>query len=232
MKRQFGGIKIKNDTDSTSITTNIDNVLGLLKDTLLNHVNPALCNKILFWLNDWGSDYLLIEKSFDYESLIKYEQWSIIECHLGFKVGSEAGGLHYAAIIDKDNAKNSPVAMIIPFKSLDDDKTPDDIDKKTEVYLGNQLFNVEIEKLENELNKIDRNISLYGENDKILRRKYFCQKDLRNLKKGTIAQVGQMCSLSKMRIYYPTQANDKLYGIKLSPKNISDIVAKFKELYF
>ena len=52
------------------------------------------------------------------------------------------------------------------------------------------------------------------------------------MSKGTIAQVGQMCLMSKMRIYYPTSVSEKLYKVTLSKENIQKIKEKFDELYF
>ncbi len=60
-------------------------------------------SKLLYGLNDWGGYILPNENRFRYSDLIKYEQYSIFEANFGFNVGSEAGGLHYGVIIDKEN---------------------------------------------------------------------------------------------------------------------------------
>ena len=57
-------------------------------------------------------------------------------------------------------------------------------------------------------------------------------KEISKMSKGTIAQVGQMCLMSKMRIYYPTSVSEKLYKVTLSKENIQKIKEKFDELYF
>ena len=156
----------------------------------------SLANKLLYWLNDWSGYILPNEKSFKYNELIKYEQYSIFEANFGFNVGSEAGGLHYGVIIDKNNSKSSKILMVIPFKSLDEGETEDDTYKK------------------------------------LLKKKSYYETEISKMSRGTIAQVGQMCLMSKMRIYYPTSTSEKLYGIKLSPENIKKIKEKFDELYF
>lgn len=69
-------------------------------------------------------------------------------------------------------------------------------------------------------------------NIKLERKKKQYLSEIEKLSKGTIAQVGQMCLMSKMRIYYPTISSEKLYGIKLSEENIKKIKEKFEELYF
>ena len=51
-------------------------------------------------------------------SLRRYKRGEIVKVHLGFNVGSEEGGLHYAVVLDKNNAKSSPVITIIPLTSV------------------------------------------------------------------------------------------------------------------
>ena len=163
---------------------------------------------------------------------------------MGFNVGSEAGGLHYGVIIDKDNSKSSRNVMIIPFKSLGVSESEEDIDQKTEVYLGNNVFEKEIIKQKQILSKIEFKLKKYNvknnniimEKDenykKLLKKKTYIEAEIAKFSQGTIAQVGQMRLISKMRIYYPTSTSEKLYGLKLSDENIIRIKNKFNELYF
>ena len=147
----------------------------------------------------------------------------------------------------KQNAKGSKTVMIIPFKSLDEDETENDIDEKTEVYLGNQVFQVEIERQEKQLKKINTKLEKYDMKDdkgnyllsknddeykRLIKKKSFIETEISKMSKGTIAQVGQMCLMSKMRIYYPTSVSEKLYKVTSSKENIQKIKEKFDELYF
>lgn len=245
-KFKYSGIFISNKADEQSVRRNTTSVLTQFYNTILQ-MEFGLANKLLYWLNDWSGYILPNEKTFNYSNLIKYEQYSVFEANFGFNVGSEAGGLHYGVIIDKANAKSSPVLMVIPFKSLENDETEKDIDEKTEVYLGNKVFELEINRQKKQLLKINNKILKYNEKDengkyilskndgmyqKLLKKKSFCETEIAKMSKGTIAQVGQMCLMSKMRIYYPTTTSEKLYGIKLSNENIKKIKDKFDELYF
>lgn len=63
--------------------------------------------------------------------------------------------MHYGVVIDKDNAKTSKIVMVIPFKSLDDGETEADIDTKTEVYLGNKVFEIKIDRQKQKLSKME-----------------------------------------------------------------------------
>ena len=245
-KFKYSGVFIRNKTDKQSVEQNAKGVMTQLYN-IITSMKGDLANKILYWLNDWSGYILPNEKSFEYSKLIRYEQYSIIEANLGFKVGSEAGGLHYGVILDKNNAKGSKTVMIIPFKSLDEDETENDIDEKTEVYLGNQVFQVEIERQEKQLKKINTKLEKYDmEDDKgnyllsknddeykrLIKKKSFIETEISKMSKGTIAQVGQICLMSKMRIYYPTSVSEKLYKVTLSKENIQKIKEKFDELYF
>ncbi len=39
-------------------------------------------------------------------SLRRYKRGEIVKVHLGFNVGSEEGGLHYAVVLDKKTMQN------------------------------------------------------------------------------------------------------------------------------
>lgn len=55
--------------------------------------------------------------------------------------------------------------------------------------------------------------------------------EISKMKKGSTALVGQITTISKMRIYDPKKSKDVLYGITLSEENMEKINAKIKELY-
>ena len=244
-KFQYPGVFIDNKNSKNSVKNNARGVFTQFYNTLMN-MDFSLANKLLYWLNDWSGYILPNEKSFKYNELIKYEQYSIFEANFGFNVGSEAGGLHYGVIIDKNNSKSSKILMVIPFKSLDEGETEDDIDQRTEVYLGNKVFEIEVNRQKEKLRKINSRLRKYEEVDengnniiskddtykKLLKKKSYYETEISKMSRVTIAQVGQMCLMSKMRIYYPTSTSEKLYGIKLSPENIKKIKEKFDELYF
>lgn len=245
-KFKYSGVFINNKANEKAVKCNAKGVLTQLYNTI-TRMDFSSANKLLYWLNDWSGFILPNEKIFKYSNMIKYEQYSIIEMNLGFNVGSEVGGLHYGVVVDKNNTKSSRVLMVVPFKSLDDDKTVDDIDEKTEVYLGNKVFAKEAERQTIKLSKINAKIEKYNETDedgnfilskddenyrKLLKKKSFYETEISKFSRGTIAQVGQIRPVSKMRIYYPTSTSEKLYGLKLSDENIRKIKEKFDEIYF
>ena len=64
-------------------------------------------DKLSYWITDWVN-FLEFEPQFSPKSLRRYKHGEIIKVHLGFNIGSEEGGLHYAVVVDKDNAKFFP----------------------------------------------------------------------------------------------------------------------------
>ena len=57
------------------------------------------------------------------------------------------------------------------------------------------------------------------------------QKELEHMKSGSIALVGQITTISKIRIYNPKNTHESLHGIKLSDSEMDLIDNKIIELY-
>lgn len=56
-------------------------------------------------------------------------------------------------------------------------------------------------------------------------------KEIEHLKLGSIALVGQITTISKIRIYNPLNNRDTLSGIRVSPSDLNILDAKIKELF-
>lgn len=107
-------------------------------DGLIQSQDPKLqgkADKLCYWIEDWLT-FLDFEPNFSPTSLRRYKRGEIIKVHLGFNVGSEEGGLHYAVVLDKNNPKSSPVVTIVPLTSV---KPHTDIEHlhSGNIYLGN-----------------------------------------------------------------------------------------------
>lgn len=197
-------------------------------------------DKLCYWLEDWTT-FLAFESQFSPMSLRRYKRGEIIKVHLGFNVGSEEGGLHYAVVLDRDNAKSSPVVSIIPLTSV---KPLTDLSKlkRGSVFLGNELFTNlsakisstnkhlidELALLQQIVNQM--NIDTHqDERVEVEKRIQHCQDELDflnrmrteifKMKQGSIALVNQISTISKIRIYDPKTDHDILSGIKLSNEN-------------
>ena len=58
------------------------------------------------------------------------------------------------------------------------------------------------------------------------------EDELSKMKKGSIAMVGQITTISKQRIYDPQKMGDILSGIRISNESLDKINEKMKQLFF
>lgn len=56
-------------------------------------------------------------------------------------------------------------------------------------------------------------------------------RDIYKMKEGSVALVGQITTISKIRIYDPMYPLDTLSGIRLSSESMDKLDAKLQELY-
>lgn len=134
------------------------------KDQVLNHFSayldsliqstdtndPKRADLISYWLKDF-QQYLFQEKNFDAAKLKSYKRGDVIKVNLGFNVGSEQGGLHYAIVLDKDNKHNAKTVTVIPLTSQKSEKPIYERD----IPLGTELYSrlkSKYDSVKNELN--------------------------------------------------------------------------------
>lgn len=219
-------------------------------DSLINSNDPKLmakADKLCYWIEDWIK-FLDYEPNFSPKSLRRYKRGEIIKVHLGFNVGSEEGGLHYAVVVDKNNAKTSPVVTIVPLTSV---KPTTDINnlKKGSIYLGNELFTnlnaklsysnrllkETVSALRERINALSVNSSLeeraaisqeLSEATQELELLERMKSEILKMRIGSIALVNQITTISKIRIYDPKTDHDILSGIKFSNEKLDLIDAE------
>lgn len=224
-------------------------------DELINSDNPRFnskSDKLSYWITDW-MNFLRFEPQFSPQSLRRYKRGEIIKVHLGFNIGSEEGGLHYAVVIDKENAKSSPVVTIVPLTSVKPNTDVTNL-KSGSIFLGNELFtslNAKIsatkKHLANELDTLQEiskhisdNISEEEKSD-LISRIDSCSADMaltnkmrnevQRMKIGSIALVNQITTISKIRIYDPKTDHDILSNIKLSNEKLDLIDLEIRKKY-
>ena len=192
-------------------------------------------DKICYWISDYVK-YIKKEDSFMPQKLPKYKRGSVIKAQLGFRVGSEFGGLHYCVVVDKTNSPRNPVITVVPLTSVKRDEQRDNPGQGN-VYLGDDIYRaVEIktkEKTQDILDQLDRiEEGVAEEEDLNCSREKFMKelkeldglkKEFERMKKGSIALVNQITTISKMRIYDPRCSMDPLYNIRLSNENLDRI---------
>lgn len=213
---------------------------------------------VSYWLKDYSS-YILTEDRFNPASLIHYKRGNIVQVEFGYRVGSELGGRHYAVVIDNHNDIHSNTITVVPLKSLKDNYKPnrysfilqkgvyniysDALNRKI-IKLGEKMadskkeFEQKIQEYKDGSLSLDEYTKyLYANNektDKIMSQINILKKhmdELDNLKIGTVVNVGQIITISKMRISNPKINSDSLYGLKLSRYDLDMLNSKLKKLY-
>lgn len=216
-------------------------------------------DKLSYWLKDWTT-FLSFESKFRSTSLRRYKRGEIIKVHLGYNIGSEEGGLHYCVVVEKNNSINSPVITVVPLTSVKLTTDLEHL-KPGCIYLGNELFtslNSKIvttkkhlssriinaqERLEHlkqiapsdyspenfsELESLQKDLTNMLKESSLLSR---MQAEINKMKKGSIALVGQITTISKIRIYDPKTNYDILSNVKLSNEMLdridNEIIEKF-----
>lgn len=213
--------------------------------------NLSKASKLSYWIDDW-THFLQREHTFNSATLKRYKRGDVIKVHLGFNIGSEEGGLHYAVVIDKMNALSDPTIRIIPLTSLKPNRDPNNL-KPGNIYLGNEIYtmlNMKVtqskrhlsDELENLASIITPPASPSSEDivfvnarikelNKELAMIEKCRKEILKMKQGSIALISQITTISKLRIYDPKGNHDVLSGIKISKLSLDAIDSEIIKMY-
>ena len=198
-------------------------------------------DKLSYWISDWTT-FLDFENTFSPNSLRRYKRGEIIKVHLGFNIGSEEGGLHYAIVIEKDNPKSSPVLTIVHLTSVKPNTDVNNL-KSGSIFLGNELFTNLSVKISSTCKHVQEDVNLFkqlvqGMDSEISEQKRLevldkinqCNSEIdllkrmatevQKMKKGSIALTNQITTISKIRIYDPKTDHDVLSGVKLSNEKL------------
>lgn len=224
------------------------NALNKLDGYITKLSSSKMKNSLLLcrWISTYTS-MLKREAGFDSRYMPAYKQGSIVFADLGYRIGSEHGGLHYVIVLDKQDTKSSSVLTVLPMSSMKG-KTPEQLHPNFNYYLGDEFYNTlevkmlglfesfkkELEVLredvKNEEPTIDRKkqVITIKNNQKNLQK---CMEKARSLKSGGYAVVNQITTISKIRIKEPTKINDPLYNVVLSKETMNQINEKIIENY-
>lgn len=223
------------------------------KDRTLNRLNETINKKIetdykksvllTYWLKDYNN-FLKQELTYrpNYQPALK--QGSIVQVNLGFRLGNEQGGLHYAIVLDKNDNKRKPIITVIPLSSIKECKKL----HKTHVNLGSEVYNLidiktkqiidsannQIEELSKLIKNEENNLKLKELIDKQnenIKYALDCKNKTKNLKKGSYAICEQIITISKMRVYDPITTRDPLYNLIISEGSMEKIKKIIKQNY-
>lgn len=211
-------------------------------DSTLDYKKSAL---LYYWLKEY-KNYLQRENIFDSNYCPEFYRGSIVSVSLGFNLGAEMGGLHYAIVLRDSNRKN-PNLVIMPLSSL---KPNTNIAKlrPSEIFLGDEIFSMvqakykalktsiptELSLLKQLAGTSPKDNSILSRIEELEKKVLLLDKTIKKLavlKHGSIAVANQITTISKMRVKDPTNKYDILYGLKLSASKINLIDQVIVNLY-
>lgn len=201
----------------------------------------------VYWLNDY-IDYIKAEQTFDPGRNIAYKRGQIVFVNFGFRIGNELGGTHYAVVLDTKNSRHSKTLTVVPLKSKKPKET-----KYSSIYhvplgswvkdlLENKAYYFLAIKQVQSLTVIkDLTSSAPPSEDEIKKRIAVIKRNKRiaqnildyteKLKSESVADVGQIVTISKQRINHPCKSKDILTGVILPDEVMQEIENKIKKLY-
>lgn len=194
-------------------------------------------DKLSFWIETF-SKYQADEASFNPFWRPNYQRGDIIKVDFGFNVGREYGGLHYAVVISKHIARSADTLTVIPLTSKKDKPVHrNDVDLGEEIY--EKLYTKYLQAFNDAAREAAKNISIEPTDDnKLLISLHIDEKEMNKLwdeiskmKKGSIALISQITTISKMRIHNPKNTTDTLYGVRLSTDALNKVNEKMKNLF-
>jgi len=121
------------NTDNTKVSDSLDIALASLKAVIMT-LDPKPQQILSAWITRWGN-FLKREKGFDPEFMPFFKRGDIVYVDLGFNVGSEHGGVHYAVIYENNNSRRSKTVVVIPLSSVADKANTASVD----IYLGENV---------------------------------------------------------------------------------------------
>lgn len=212
-----------------------------LKDLIVadNKEHMKKADLISYWIKDY-TRYLKGEETFVPSMQENYKRGDIVKVNLGFNIGNEEGGLHYAVVVNNPT-KSSGIITVVPLTS----KKEGTKYHSSTVVLGNTVMENIIKKLgviENQLLEMQGDLNnIQDIDEKESQRKAIIRtmnelnkytKEANKLKaKESIALVGNITTISKQRVYTPTINNKFLKGVSISNEQLDLIDNKIIELY-
>lgn len=208
---------------------------------------------IAYWLKSYAG-FLRKEDAFDPVSVFRLKRGSIIRVEFGYKIGRELGGRHYAVVVDAENALHRNTVTVVPLGSLKENSKENrycahledgifvPIENKV-IALINEIDIIirDTVKFVNSISKpltpesrmlVDEHQAKLARATKLGEQANIWLEEISHMQQGTIANVDQITTISKMRISQPLQKTHPLYNMRLTPRDMDKIDDCIKELYF
>lgn len=197
----------------------------------------------VYWLRDYLR-YLKNEDKFNPAYNIKYRRGQVVYVNFGYRIGKELGGAHYAIVLDVHNADSGNNVTVVPMESY---KGKDD--KYAKIYFVG-LGEAVVECLADKALAMSNSVAEQLEEG--LKAQAFMQQDYRKrmielkrlalqaqdvidytkkMAKESVADCGQIVTVSKQRIIHPCKKEDVLTGVLVPDELMGQITGRIKKLY-
>lgn len=228
------------DRTRENVTENKNEAIRKIDDLLTELINSddekllKRADLISYWIKSF-CNFVKSEDTFDPKYLLKYKRGDVVKADFGYRCKNELGGLHYAIIIDVDNAKASGLVTVVPLSSKKVNKKI----HRTEVDLGNEIFNTLISAYDRSLHKLKVNLANVTNNQSEISK---MERDLDTLEKkkneilkmkeGSVAMISHISTISKARIKDPVnRSTGILCDVKVSTTTLSEIDFKIAKMF-
>lgn len=219
-----------------------DSISSLMKSLAIS--NDNVDKKKSSRIASWVKRYVMMlrkEKTFDPKSLPRYKRGQLLLIDFGFRIGSEIGGLHYAVVLDSHNYQASPLITVVPLKSKKEGQS----ENSYSVNLPDGIF-FSLNKKMRQLTDTAMQLQAESESNDISPEEAKAKRsaaraltvqansalnELTQLKLGSVANVGQVCTVSKIRIVHPLFNADPLFDVKATDADMKIIDARVSKLY-
>lgn len=201
-----------------------------------------------YWIKTYTS-MIRREQSFNPASIPRLTRRQIVSVDFGFRVGSELGGLHYAVVMDKKNSVNGDTVTVVPLGSLKEHHHA----SRNKIILEDGIYTALADKAQSQFVDARQLIDSIA-NDQGLKelddesrakesmRRYAIAKNkldsadasmkkMEKLKLGSVANISQLTTISKLRIKDPVISGSVLYGVKVSERDMEQIERALVNLY-
>lgn len=230
------------------ISKSIEKLNNFIEELKANNKDEKSCKKaglLAYWIIDYVH-MLRQEKTFNSSKLLKYNRGDIVSVNFGYRIGSELGGKHFAMVLDNSNSLKSDVVTVLPLTSKKEKSSNNYFcyELKHGLYeLHEKKLNTLIDKCTTEISSIAMaSVSASEQFENLTKRLKLLNekiteaenlnKALEKLKNGTIVNIGQIITVSKIRILNPKKASDSLNKIKVLGDDLDEINKKLNDLYF
>lgn len=189
------------------------------------------------WLSEYAQ-YIKQEKTFEAHFLKRYKRGEILKVNLGYRLGAEEGGAHYAIVLDKANSLYSGTITVLPLSS----KKPTTKLNRYTLDLGDEIY--QLLKAKAQLAFSNSITGIHLPTQPVLAGEEFTIKvdinyeetqlildEINSMKEGSIALISQITSISKMRIMKPCRTTDALSNVCLNSETLNKIDSRISSLY-